>query len=77
MKETSYTYRRSGTCGCEILDADGAVIAWTVNAEWAGRIVVLLNTNDYPRPARCHLYPDGSGQVEAGQDRGGLGPKPN
>jgi hypothetical protein len=39
----AFTYRQSGTTGCEILDADGQVFAWTVDAGWAGLIVGLLN----------------------------------
>jgi hypothetical protein len=38
-----FTCRRSGTCGHEILDPDGSVIAWTVDAGWAGTITGLLN----------------------------------
>ena len=38
-----YTYRQSGTCGCELLDSEGMVIAWTADAAWAGIIVGLLN----------------------------------
>jgi len=38
-----YTHRRSGTCGCELLDPEGMVIAWTTDAGWAGLIVGLLN----------------------------------
>jgi hypothetical protein len=39
----AYTYRRSGTCGCEIIDPNGAVIAWTVDVSWAGICIGLLN----------------------------------
>ena len=39
----SFSYRRSGTCCCEIIDPQGLVVAWTVDAGWAGLIVGLLN----------------------------------
>ena len=38
-----YTARRIGTTGCEIIDPDGEVIAWTVDDHWAGIITALLN----------------------------------
>ncbi len=38
-----FAYRRSVTCGHVILDPDGSVIAWTVDAGWAGIITGLLN----------------------------------
>lgn len=44
-----FTYRRSGTCGCEIVHPDGHVIAWTAHIGWAGMIVGLLNGAD-PHP---------------------------
>jgi hypothetical protein len=31
-----YSYRQSGTCGHELLNPDGQVFAWTVDAAWAG-----------------------------------------
>ena len=40
---SEFSYRRSGTNGCEIIDPDGLVIAWTVDPAWAGVIVGLLN----------------------------------
>jgi hypothetical protein len=39
---TSFTFRRVGTTGCEIL-ADGKVIAWTMDEPWAAVIVALLD----------------------------------
>ena len=39
---SDFSYRQSGTCGHEILDPDGSVIAWTVDAGWAGIITGLL-----------------------------------
>ncbi len=39
---TSFTFRRVGTVGCEIL-ADGEVVAWTVDEPWAAIIVGLLD----------------------------------
>ena len=38
-----YLARLVGTTGCEILNLGGEVVAWTVNEEWAARIVRLLN----------------------------------
>lgn len=43
-KTTSdYSWRRSGTCGCEVLDRDGAVVAWTVDDLWAATIAHSLH----------------------------------
>lgn len=42
----TYTFRRSGTTGCEILDLDGVVIAWTIDELWAAVICRLLSTAD-------------------------------
>jgi len=38
-----FTYRRSGSCGCELLDAAGRVFAWTASIAWAAVITELLN----------------------------------
>jgi hypothetical protein len=38
-----FSFRRVGTTGHEIINADGVVIAWTVDEGWAARIVGLLN----------------------------------
>lgn len=38
-----FEYRRTGTTGCEILDQDGNVFAWTVDEIWAMKIVAALN----------------------------------
>lgn len=51
---TMFHYRQSGTTGCELLDPDGRVVAWTVDAGWAGIIVGLLNGAGCPRPAEGH-----------------------
>ena len=40
---SEFTVRDSGFIGQEILDADGAVVAWTVDSVLAQRIVQLLN----------------------------------
>jgi hypothetical protein len=40
-----FTFRRTGTTGCEIL-ADGKVVAWTVDEAWATVIVALLNRTE-------------------------------
>ena len=49
-----FSYRRSGTTGCEIIDAAGRVFAWTVDAGSAAAIVAALNVACFPRPAPCH-----------------------
>lgn len=41
--EAEFTYRQSGTRGCEVLDGDGEVIAWTIDDYWAAVICRLLN----------------------------------
>jgi len=38
-----YTFRLVGSRGCEILNADGTVVAWAVNPVTAAIIVALLN----------------------------------
>ena len=40
---SEFTVRNSGSISQEILDADGAVVAWTVDSALAQRIVQLLN----------------------------------
>ena len=40
---SEFSVRDSGSIGQEILDADGAVVAWTVDSVLAQRIVQLLN----------------------------------
>jgi hypothetical protein len=67
---SEYSYRRSGTCGCEIIDADGTVVAWTVDAAWAGLIVAALNGACLPRPAPVHQVNGECGPVEASGGQG-------
>ena len=38
-----FTFRQSGSRGCEILAPDGTVVAWTTNEIVAMVIVALLN----------------------------------
>jgi len=38
-----YTFRLSGSMGCEILGPNGTVVAWTVDETMAMVIVALLN----------------------------------
>ena len=45
---STFTFRRVGTTGCEIL-CDGVVIAWTVDETWAAWIVARWN--NHPRVA--------------------------
>ena len=40
---SEYVARASGSVGCEILDPDGEVVAWTVDGWWGATIVGLLN----------------------------------
>jgi len=42
-QQNNFTYRRSGSSGCEIADADGNIIAWAVDELWATVIVAQLN----------------------------------
>lgn len=42
-----YLFRRVATCGCEVLDFRGTVVAWTVDESWAAIIVRLLNDTDH------------------------------
>jgi len=43
MENQGFGFRLCGTTGCEIIDREGFVIAWTVDAAWASVIVELLN----------------------------------
>jgi hypothetical protein len=38
-----YTYRRSGTNVCELVDSNGEVFAWTVSVGWAAYLTNMLN----------------------------------
>jgi hypothetical protein len=38
-----FLYRQVGSRGCEIVNGDGEVIAWTVDDYWAATICRLLN----------------------------------
>ena len=44
-----YTFRQSGTTACEVLNLEGEVVAWAVDAGWAGLIAGLLNWADCSR----------------------------
>lgn len=66
-----FTYRRSGTTGCEIIDAEGRVFAWAVDTGSAAAIVAALNWAFLPRPARLHQSVAGAGPVEANHGHGG------
>ena len=52
--ETTYdfTARASGSVGCEILDPDGEVVAWTVDGWWAAVIVGLPDEAEERSPYR-------------------------
>jgi hypothetical protein len=44
---SEYVARASGSVGCEILDPDGEVVAWTADGWWAAIIVGLLNGTEH------------------------------
>jgi hypothetical protein len=46
MESNGFSYRRSGTAGCEIINPDGQVFAWAVDECWAVLIVALLNQKE-------------------------------
>jgi hypothetical protein len=51
--DSGFCARASGSVGCEILDPDGDVIAWTVDGWWAAIIVGLLNGAEWHDPYSC------------------------
>ncbi len=64
MVPETFTFRRVGTMGCEIL-ADGEVVAWTVDPAWAALMVALLNGAEHDgshAPATCLKRPADDGQ---------------
>lgn len=69
LKSDDFRYRQSGTTGQEILDPDGRVVAWTVNAAWAEIIVGALNGVGRSRPALLHQS-GGQGPVEVNGNHG-------
>ena len=40
------TYNKVATCGCEILNDDGVIVAWAVDQEWAENIVKALEKQE-------------------------------
>jgi len=70
---SEFSYRRSGTTGCEIIGPDGLVIAWTVDTASAALIVGLLNQveGNGLRPAPWHQHNGGTGQADASDSRMG------
>lgn len=46
QRTNNYSWRRIGTCGCEILDSDGVVVAWAANELWGATITHSLNSMD-------------------------------
>jgi hypothetical protein len=42
------SFRRIATCGCELFDPNGSVVAWTADEMWAAIIVRLLNNSVNP-----------------------------
>ena len=51
MTNSDFSYRLIGTTGCELLDSDGNVIAWTTDELWAVAITALLNNESHFSPA--------------------------
>ena len=41
-----FTFRLAGSTGCEILNPNGEVVAWTVDETMAAMIVALLNRGE-------------------------------
>jgi len=39
----NYAYRHCGTCGCELLNGNGAVFCWTISGGWAAFLTDMLN----------------------------------
>ena len=39
-------YNKVATCGCEILNNDGVIVAWTVDQAWAEKIIKALEKQD-------------------------------
>jgi len=64
--------RQIGTTGHEILDPDGQVIAWTVDAAWAAVLVALLTEHTSQKSACICSF--GSGRFEeVRENEGGKG----
>jgi hypothetical protein len=43
MENNNYTYKRCATFGCEIRNAEGLTVAWTIDEVIAAMIVKALN----------------------------------
>jgi hypothetical protein len=65
-----FTFRRSGTCGHELLDPDGQVFAWTIDVASAAAIVAALNWAGFSRSAPAHQATGGCGPVEVSRNHG-------
>ena len=55
-KNNGFAFRRVGSAGCEILNPNGIVIAWTADELWATWIVALLNDDSCVRLAQGEPY---------------------
>ena len=75
MKEQNelneFTFRRTGSTGCEIL-YEGVVVAWTVDETWATLIVARMNNDpcdtvgageEMPEAACCCCGPTNGGVI--------------
>ncbi len=59
-----YSARGCATVGCEILNPDGDVVAWTVNATWAEAVVDLLNGANDSEPSHGGTLPHCQGNFK-------------
>jgi hypothetical protein len=46
MENNNYTYKRCATFGCESRNAEGLVVAWSIDELTAAMIVTALNEKD-------------------------------
>ena len=56
-QNNGFAYRRVGSTGCEILNPNGIVIAWSIDELWATWIVALLNDDPCVRLVRGGEWP--------------------
>ena len=47
MATKTYSYRKGGSVGCEIINVDGEIVAWTISEVLAAVIVKLLNEAEF------------------------------
>ena len=59
QQNNGFAFRRIGSPGCEILNPNGIVVAWTTDELWATWIVALLNDAPCVRLAQGNLASNG------------------